>query len=84
MGNITLNSIFDGLHTIVVYANDTAGNMGKSDTIFFKTDSLTPSPTVSPNQRNFQPENYTPIIVAANLTVITVAVVAAVYLKKRK
>jgi hypothetical protein len=29
-GNITLFGLSDGLHTITVYGNDTAGNMGPS------------------------------------------------------
>ncbi len=34
-GNTTLFDLADGSHSIVVYANDTAGNMGASDKIFF-------------------------------------------------
>ncbi len=34
-GNTTLFDLADGSHSIVIYANDTAGNMGVSDKIFF-------------------------------------------------
>ena len=45
-GNTTLTDLTEGNHSIVVYANDTFGNMGKSDTAYF-TVSL-PAPTLSP------------------------------------
>jgi hypothetical protein len=35
MGNTTLSGLLDGSHSIVVYANDTGGNMGVSETIYF-------------------------------------------------
>jgi undecaprenyl-diphosphatase len=34
-GNTTLTSLVDGSHSIVVYANDTAGGMGSSQTVYF-------------------------------------------------
>jgi hypothetical protein len=34
-GNYTLNGLSYGLHELTVYANDTSGNMGASDMIFF-------------------------------------------------
>ena len=42
-GNTTLTSLFEGAHSITVYANDTAGNMGASETVYF-TISLPYSP----------------------------------------
>jgi hypothetical protein len=47
-GNTTLTAEA-GLHILVLYANDTSGNMGKSDTILFAVDSPTPFPTLTPN-----------------------------------
>jgi hypothetical protein len=35
MGNSTLLALSGGVHTLTVYANDTAGNIGASDTITF-------------------------------------------------
>jgi len=43
-GNMTLTGLSDGQHNIIVYANDTAGNMGSSDTVYFTID-ITP-PTI--------------------------------------
>ena len=34
-GNTTLTDLAEGLHTIIVYGNDTSGNMGISDTVYF-------------------------------------------------
>jgi hypothetical protein len=35
VGNTTLSGLLDGSHSIVVYANDTGGKMGGSETIYF-------------------------------------------------
>jgi len=35
-GNTTLTGLASGVHTLTVYANDTAGNMAASDTITFQ------------------------------------------------
>lgn len=67
-GNTTLVGLPDGVHTITVYANDTMGNMGSSDTVYFTIDSNPPSITnlsrvpegdVEPNQQ---------VVVSANIT----------------
>jgi parallel beta-helix repeat protein len=34
-GNTTVSGLSNGLHSLIVYANDTAGNTGGSETIFF-------------------------------------------------
>jgi hypothetical protein len=34
-GSTTLNTLSEGLHRIIVYAKDTSGNSGKSETIYF-------------------------------------------------
>jgi hypothetical protein len=34
-GNITLGDLTEGHHSLIIYANDTAGNMGASETILF-------------------------------------------------
>ena len=52
-GNTTLNGLPDGTHTITVYGNDTAGNMGSSGTVYFTID------TASPNIEILSPENKT-------------------------
>jgi len=52
-GNTTILGLSDGVHTITVYANDTAGNMGHSDTVYFTID------TVLPLIEVLSPENFT-------------------------
>lgn len=42
-GNTTLASLADGTHTVIVYANDTVGNMGASAAIRFVIDTLPPN-----------------------------------------
>jgi hypothetical protein len=49
LGNATLTKLADGSHSLIVYATDTAGNIGKSDTIFFIVRTPTPSPSPSPS-----------------------------------
>lgn len=51
--NTTIVGLSNGAHTITVYANDTAGNMGYSDTVYFTID------TVPPNIEILSPENKT-------------------------
>jgi len=53
LGNTTLSGLLDGTYTLVVYANDTAGNMGASSTVYFTVD------TVAPNIGVLSPENKT-------------------------
>jgi len=42
-GNTELFNLSQGAHSIIVYANDSAGNMGCSNKVFFSVDSLAPS-----------------------------------------
>jgi len=42
-GNTTLVGLSDGLHTVIVYANDTVGNMGYSGTVYFTVDTVAPT-----------------------------------------
>jgi parallel beta-helix repeat protein len=42
-GNTTLASLADGTHTVIVYVNDTVGNMGASAAIRFVIDTLPPN-----------------------------------------
>jgi hypothetical protein len=43
--NVTLAGLNDGYHNITISANDTIGNMGKSNPIAFNVSTPTPSPT---------------------------------------
>ena len=53
-GNTTLADIADGTHSLVVYANDTAGEMARSDTICFTVDTVPPEiDVVSPRNETY-------------------------------
>ena len=52
-GNTTLSGLSDGYHSLVVYANDTAGNMGFSNKTSFIIDTYAPNPQI------LYPENKT-------------------------
>ncbi len=67
-GNITLRTFSVGLHTLTVYANDTAGNVASSETISFMA--RAPFPWF--------------LVIAVSTVAAVVAVAAVVYLKKRK
>jgi hypothetical protein len=47
-GNTTLADLPDGAHSITVYARDTSGNIGTSDTVYFAVSTPSPSPTPTP------------------------------------
>ena len=68
-GNTTLASLANGPHTITLYANDTAGNMGASQTINFNVSTFT-----SPS----------PIYAIAGIAIIMVAIAVMAILRKRK
>ena len=48
-GNVTLTGLREGNHSLIVYANDTFGNMGASDTTSFSIVLPTPSPSPTPS-----------------------------------
>jgi len=73
-GSVTLPELAEGSHSIVVYANDTAGNMGASETSFFTIIQETPS----------EPFPTTIIATASGASVAVVGVGLLVYFKKRK
>jgi len=53
-GNTTLSDLSDGSHHLIVYANDTFGNMGQS-TVNFAVDTLLPIVTVvSPENKTYE------------------------------
>ncbi len=74
-GNTTLTGLAEGSHSLAVYFNDTFGNMGQSETIYF---------TIA-RESNRQTESLP--VLAAVVSVAAVAIVSAgllVYLKKHK
>ena len=66
-----MTGLSDGSHGIVVYANDTLGNMGKSDTVFFTVNTASL-------------EDFFPAILLSGVLAISTAVALLVYFKKRK
>ena len=75
-GNITLTRLSYGAHSLVVYAKDTAGNTGTSETIYF---SIGPNPGWPPGL---------PIVYVYAIVAVTIAAIAAVagylFIKRRK
>jgi hypothetical protein len=72
-GNTTLTGLAEGTHNIVIYANDTAGNSGASETIMF---------TIAKTE--FQPEIFPTVVVIAPIALVTVIGAGLlVYFKKR-
>jgi len=57
-GNATLQGLTDGEHSLVVFANDSVGNMGSSDPVFFMVDTIPPSVSVlSPENKTYATRN---------------------------
>jgi hypothetical protein len=79
-GNFTLTDLTDGSHSIIIYANDTVGNMGKSETISFAINNPTPTPTNSDSSVNL---SYFSAIVMV-IAVVVVVSFSLVYFKRRK
>jgi len=96
--NVTLTGLTDGIHTLIVYANDTVGNVGHSDLVQFTIDTSTPAPTlvptleptITPHPHGTMPTGFlgTNIpteygyAIVAILVIIIVAGLSLVYLKK--
>ncbi len=78
-GNFTLNGLTEGTHSIVIYANDNVGNMGKTNIAFFTVNKATPSPSPTPKANFSDWIPYATIAVAVGL-----GASAQVYFKKRK
>jgi hypothetical protein len=69
--NTTLTGIASGSHSLTVYANDTAGNMGVSETVNFAVTQKTEVPP-------------TTIVAASTVSVAVVGASLLVYFKRRK
>jgi N-acetylneuraminic acid mutarotase len=70
-GNTTLSRLSSGLHNVTVYAEDTFGNKGASETIYFSVEVSEPFPIA-------------PVAAASAATLAVIGVGLIVYLKKRK
>jgi hypothetical protein len=60
-GNTTLTSLLDGMHYVVVYANDTWGNMGASGTVYFTVDTAPPTVSILSPENKTHPVNILPL-----------------------
>ena len=69
-GNVSLAGLSNGMHTLAVYANDTFGNMGESETVSFTIAVPEPFPVV-------------PVAAASVAVVAVVGAVLLIYFKKR-
>ncbi len=69
-GNVTLTDLSNGLHNVTFYAEDTFGNIGKSETITFTVEKPEPFPTVA--------------VVAISVIAVIVVTGTLVYFKKVK
>jgi hypothetical protein len=70
-GNVTIEGLHDGAHSIVVYANNTAGTICESETVFFTVDASIP-------------EDFFPTIVLSVIIVLVFATSLLVYFMRRK
>jgi hypothetical protein len=73
-GNTTLAGLTEGNHTIVIYANDSMGNMGKSDSMNFAV----------VRELQPQPEAFPILLVAVSVAVVAVVAVAALAYRKKQ
>jgi N-acetylneuraminic acid mutarotase len=67
-GNTTLSGLSNGLHTLTVYAEDSLGKVGASETIYFSIE--VPFPTT--------------LVVGSIMTVVVISIGLLIYFKKRK
>jgi hypothetical protein len=74
-GNCTLTGLTEGNHSIVVYANDTFGNMGKSETVAFTVAKPEPEP---------EPLPMTFAVGAILVSAVAIGAGPLLYFKKRK
>jgi len=72
-GNTTLTGLVEGSHSLTIYANDAAGNMGTSQTIYF---------TVTQSQSEPFPTAF--VAAASIIAIVMVSAGLLVYFKKRK
>jgi hypothetical protein len=73
-GNTTMPQLSDGSHDIIIYANDTTGNVGASEIVTFSIEPIETS----------EPYPTTMVAVASGVSIIAIGVGLLVYFKKRK
>jgi hypothetical protein len=84
-GNTTLTGLSEGLHNLVLYAQDNVGNIGVSNPIYFSIKTQQPEPQQSDHQTGFLgtalPMAYGYVIISA---VVAVIVTSGYYIYKRR
>jgi len=75
-GNITLSGLSNGVHDLIVYANDTSGNMGASETVSFTV--------IIPEPSDIETFPTTLLLGSIIAVVAVVGLGLLVYLKKRR
>lgn len=78
-GNTTLAGLAEGLHNVTVYANDTVGNEGVSETVYFSI----AQETEDEPQPEQEPFPTTLVITASGASLAVVGIGLLVYFKKR-
>jgi hypothetical protein len=68
LGSITLIGLADGTHSIVVYARDLAGNIAPSATVYFTTDTISPSVSILSPQNTTYDTTDIPLTITINET----------------
>jgi hypothetical protein len=86
-GNITLTGLSDGTHTLIVYAEDTAGTTGASKPVTLKVETQAPEQEgiVAPHQPEILQSQPFPTALVAVVCMVSVAVAVAgllVYFRK--
>jgi hypothetical protein len=79
-GNTTLVGLSEGLHSLTVYANDTIGRKGNSETVAFNVTRETEHET----QQDLEPFPTTLVITAFGASLAMVAAGVLVYFRKRR
>jgi len=76
-GNTTIAELSNGLHNVTVYANDTLGNTGMSETIYF---------TIAFERDPRQPSEPFPttLVIASIASVAVIGIGLLIYFKKRR
>ena len=82
--NTTLIGLINGLHSLVMYANDTFGNIGASKTIHFTITVPSPEETSTPYNEPQSTEQEAIIGVAITITVVCIGLGLLLYLIKKR
>lgn len=83
-GNTTLAGLSEGAHSIVIYANDTAGNMETSDIVYFTIQANSPTPSSPPISNVFVDYTFPIQNTAIVTTIVAAGIILLFYLKYKR